>query len=137
MELGLYFLTQPFIFGNIPSAPENLEFLYHIAYVMPQFAVTKQTFCIVLDTLKLGFWDRVWLKSSLKVFYGHHHHALVISLEQGLVLHIFVNLVHEGNNCVLKKREYSRIIKCVHVWVIDCPTGCPTGKTIFILYCYL
>ena len=63
----------PFICGNIPSAPAY-EVSYHNSYVMPEFAETTQTFCIVLDFLQLRYWDRATrLKSSLQKFYGRLH----------------------------------------------------------------
>ena len=52
-----------------------MELSYHNSNVVPELAVTTQTFCTVLAFLQLGLWNMgaEWLKSSLQKFYGHHY----------------------------------------------------------------
>ena len=52
-----------------------MEFSYHNSYIMPELAVSRQTSCIMLHFLQIGFWNRVAtrLKSSLQKIYGCHH----------------------------------------------------------------
>ena len=39
----------------------RMEFSYHNSYVILELVVTTHTFCIALDFLQLGFWNRVVL----------------------------------------------------------------------------
>ena len=47
----------------------RMEFSYHNSYVMPEIAITAQTFCTMLNFLQLSFWNKVTL---LQVFQCHH-----------------------------------------------------------------
>ena len=50
-----------------------MEFSYHNPYVMPELAVTTQTFYIALNFLQLGFWNRVMVLQD----WSHHNTSLI------------------------------------------------------------
>ena len=52
------------------------ELSYHNSYVMPELAVTTQTFCIALVVLQLGFWNRVMLQD----WSYHYRSSMVINM---------------------------------------------------------
>ena len=67
----LLFRIVPFIYGNILQHL-RMEFTYHNSYIMPELAFTTHTFCISLDFLQLGFWNRVIMPQDWR----HHYRSL-------------------------------------------------------------
>ena len=58
-------------FQTVATSLQHLcmMFPYHNSYIIPTPAVTTQTFCIALDFLQLGFWNRVMLLQDWSLHY--------------------------------------------------------------------
>ena len=57
---------------------QHMEFSYQNSYVMPELAVIMQTFCITLDLLQLGCWNRVMLLQNWSYMYHCRGFMVVI-----------------------------------------------------------
>ena len=63
----------PYFLSFVATPPQHLrmEILYHNSYFLPELSVTTPNFCIALDLLQLGFFNR--LKSLIQKFHGRNH----------------------------------------------------------------
>ena len=61
-----------------------MEFSYLNSYVIAELAVTTQTFCIMLDFLQSGFWNRVMLQ-----VWCHHYRSYVVVIMNSWVVTVY------------------------------------------------
>ena len=59
----------------------HMECSYHNSYVMHELAVNTQTFCIALNFLQLGFWNRVMLLQ----YWSHHYSFMIVIINSWIV----------------------------------------------------